>query len=67
MGQMMSRLQENESFKTLPPVQQQQIVMQMMLKQTTTPPLVNPSSLPLKLSPRYSKFIYIINDVASMK
>jgi hypothetical protein len=32
--QVMQQLQENEQFKSLPPLQQQQLAMQLMMKQS---------------------------------
>ncbi|KAK3583774.1 hypothetical protein CHS0354_022810 [Potamilus streckersoni] len=52
---LIQQLQENEQFKSLPPLQQQQIAIQMLMKQP--PPLLlptqqQPHSLQQKLSPR---------------
>lgn len=49
MQQIMSQLQENEQFKSLPPIQQQQLAMQMMLKQGNPVAAQQPQQ---KLSPR---------------
>ena len=50
--QVMQQLQENEQFKSLPPLQQQQLAMQLMMKQSAVS--VVPQSQMQKLSPSRS-------------
>jgi len=54
MQVVIAQLQENEQFKSLPPVQQQQMALQILAKQGALPipPTVVPPQAQQKLSPR---------------